>query len=374
MVVVVGGDVSSTEGGPTNSILRLTKNNSDNAWSWQPGPAMTQKRFAHAAVVCQGHVYAIGGGNGDEDEDYPTLDTLERIAVNDIFRSHSSNGPSAQAGSTSTGWTLLPCRLSSKKCGFAAAVVQDRWIVVAGGYDLRTYLSTVDIVDTQGSTVPVLAGPPLNEGRVYFGMAVIGSCAYAVGGQGDDETVTSVEYLEFDNDWRQERPATTTGSPPCQSWTLHPTLVLEDPPRSNHGVVRVGSCLVVLGGHDEENDAVRSVQVLDTRNPEIRVWELPALTLNDDASSVVALSTGLVAIGGSSGSGDDDENDEEPPPLQGGGFATLPLVDQHSACFARLLALRTTTSSFAGHPFPTLRQACVTPKTKRHKGSSSSSS
>ena len=205
-------------------------------------------------------------------------------------------------------------------------------------------------------------------------MAVIRSSVYAVGGQGDDETVTSVEYLKFDNDWRQERPATTTGSPPCQSWTLHNTLVLEDPPRSNHCVARVGSCLVVLGGHDEENDAVRSVQVLDTRNPEIRVWELPALTLNDDASSVVALLTGLVAIGGSSGSGDDDENDEEPPPPQGGGFATLPLVDQHSACFARLRALRTTTSSFAGHPFPTLRQACVTPKTKRHKGSSSSSS
>ena len=160
MVVVVGGDVLNE--GPTNSILCLTKNhqNPDTAsWSWQPGPAMTQKRFAHAAVVCQGHVYAIGGGNGDEDEDYPTLDTLERIAVNDIWNNSNGSSAAPASGSSTGSWTLLPCRLSSKRCGFAAAVVQDRWIVVAGGYDMRTYLSTVDIVDTQGSTVRVLAGP-----------------------------------------------------------------------------------------------------------------------------------------------------------------------------------------------------------------------
>ena len=234
---------------------------------WREGRAMKEAREACAAVVCHGAVYAIGG-----ERNRRMLSTIERILIEDLVSSSfASNQDHYQ-------WSTLKCRLSVERKGCAAAVVHDRFIVVAGGeFEYEKMLSTVDIIDTcSSSTCIVVSGPQMNVPRTCFGMAVIGSRIYAVGGglcavgdgeDGEDDPyeIKSVEYLDADN-WLQEGTST-------KSWQIEENLVLGSP-RYNHGMVAVGSCLVVVGGSTFE-DPNSSVEVLDTeRNI---VWKLPEL-------------------------------------------------------------------------------------------------
>ena len=162
IVVVVGGQRAHSH--PTNSVLLLNVEN--NHPSWREGPSMNQNRYLHAAVVCNDALYAMGGIRGKYSST-EWLDTIERIDVGDLLRQsvpiHGNNH-----------WTTLDCRLSIKQCTRTAAVVQERFIVVAGAYGMN-YLSYVDVIDTSlSSQCNVISGPPLKVGRTNFGIAVIG--------------------------------------------------------------------------------------------------------------------------------------------------------------------------------------------------------
>ena len=300
---------------------------------WRIRPSMNRTRLSLAAVVCRGYLYAIGGMCMNSEE---RLDTMERIDIQELLGSSLHGSPSTN---NQGGWTTLECHLSEKRWGCSAAVVKERFIVVAGGEGYMSTHTSIDILDTAASStqnpcgVSVLAGPPMNIRRTTFAMAVIGSRIYAVGGFNHEEDVLrSVEYLELD-DWVLEGPE---GGPQrsivispsnevsfcwTNTWRNHPQLALYTP-RSFIGMVRVGSCLVVAGGEDGTENGSRSVQVLDTeRNSS---WELPDMIEERSGCTMVAHSTtGIVAIGGS----------------RSRTCERLPLVDQKSACFARCMAL-----------------------------------
>ena len=295
---------------------------------WRVGPSINQTRMFPTAVICREYLYAFG--------DY--YDTIECIHIQDLLRS-SLNGSSPPTNHQRD-WTTLECRLSIKRFGCSAAVVKERFIVVAGGFFETDTHSSIEILDTAASTnsaigVVIRAGPPMNVSRAHFRMAVIGSRLYAVGGCRNEENFSSVEYLELD-DWVLEgegggpqrsiliSPSNKVTSCWTNSWRIHHELALFTP-RICFGMIRVGSCLVVVGGSDEEGNGLRSGEVLDAQDNEVGWWELPEMSRRRDFCTLLALSTiGIVAIGG----WDSSRTCER-----------LSLVDKQSACFARCKAL-----------------------------------
>ena len=319
-VVVISGGTVTEICLPTESVILLY----DDRNKWQQGPPMQEKRSGHASVVCNGAVYAIGGRS--EYYFYSTnnggpsgLDSIERIHVRDLFP-HSLSSRSR----STNGWTMLNCRLSTKRHGCAAAVVHDRFIVVAGGLNGLNYLLSVDILDTAcGNSCIVTSGPSLETRRSFFGMAVIRQRIYAVGGSNRWDALSSVEYLEFDDLLDNTAKSTESVFPFSKSWTMHKELSLKSP-RNQHGVVQVGSCLVVAGGYTS-GVGVGShyvVEVLDAAKD--MCWELPNLKESRTGCSMVSLSNCIAVIGGL--------HAEEP-------CETIALVDKNSRLFARLVEM-----------------------------------
>ena len=114
---------------------------------------MNRRRSHHAAVVCNGGIYVMGGSNTAS---LDCMDCMERIDSNDLSV-HDSH------------WTTLNCRLSTQRFGCCAVAVHNRYIVVIGGFNSR-YLSSVDIIDTSNHIVT--AGPSMTVPRQYCASAV----------------------------------------------------------------------------------------------------------------------------------------------------------------------------------------------------------
>ena len=294
-VVVMGGDDNNFN--TTNSVLVLNLVQADK--QWREGPPMNKSRKEHAAVVCNGGVYVMGGYNGR------TLDCIERIDVNDLLQSSltTSNSKKSQ-------WTPLSCRLSITRCGCCAVAVHNRYIVVMGGWAMGQDVSSVDVIDTSNHTV--IVGPSMNVPRSYFGSAVIGHRIFVIGGC---RTNTSVEYLDFTKACdKEERNADTLSTVISFSaaWTTHSSLALSVP-HYHCAMVAVGSCLVVAGGRDNP-----TVQVMDThRNC---VWNLPSIGRNQDDFSMVTVANQVAVIGGWSNPS----------------CATLKIMDKNAWCFRKL--------------------------------------
>ena len=275
----------------TNSVLVL--NLAESNKQWREGPSMNKRRYGHAAVVCNDGVYVMGGNNG------VNLDCMERIDSNDLLQSSSTS-----SSTRASHWTRLNCRLSTGRSRCGAVAIQNRYIVVIGGWNMG-YFSSMDIIDTTHHTVTV--GPSMTVPRHFCASAVIGHRIFVVGGQKDDDFLDSVEYLEF------SKPETgSTFFSFSSPWTTHSELVLSDA-RSSCAVVPVGSCLVVVGGRTN-----LTVQVLDTHRN--LGWNLAPFRNFRRGCSLVTVANQVAVIGG--------------------GYnptcATLPLLDKNSWCFRQL--------------------------------------
>ena len=260
---------------------------------------MNNCRRGHAAVVCNGGVYTMGGRNGPS-----RLDCMERIDANDLLQSSLATSTSTYASP----WTMLNCRLSTGKYGCCAVAVHNRYIVVMGGCNRDN--RSVDIIDTINHTF--IPGPSLAVPRSWCASAVIGHRIFVVGGS---TTNTSVEYWDFTkpchNEERNDDSLSTVIS--CRStWITHSDLVLSNP-RDCCAVVAVGSSLVVAGGRRNS-----TVEVLDTHRN--RVWNLPPFRNLTCCCSLVTVVNQVAVIGGSGNST----------------CATFPLMDKNSWCFRRL--------------------------------------
>ena len=294
-VVVLGG--YRTFQGVVNSVqlLNLAESNKQ----WREGPPMNKKRYGHAAVVCNGAVYVMGGYNQGP------LDSIERIDVNDVLQSSSIS-----SNTHATNWTTLTCRLSTERWGCCAVVVHNRYIVVMGGY-CGNYLSSVEIIDTNSHIVT--DGPSMTVPRRCCASAVIGHRIFVVGGNNDYRNLDSVEYLKFaksrDTEERKDDTLSTVISF-SPTWTSHSELRLSNA-QSSCAAVAVGSCLVAGGD-------TPTVEVLDTHRN--RVWNLPLLRNDRDGCSLVTVANQVAVIGG----------------WHNPSCATLPLMDRNSWCFYRL--------------------------------------
>ena len=316
IMVVLGGHIyMGLDPDLTQAVLLLNSDGSEH----KRGPKMNEGRAALAAVVCNGCVYAIGGWSRD---------SIERIEVSELLSSAYLNKTEKK-----TQWKTLQCRLSTGgSC--SAAVVQKRYIVV-GRTDCN---GNVDILDTAQASQPfIFQGPSMNVPRIYFGMAAFGSRVYVIGGKKiiGPEELDSVEYLDLLTDsGNDERDFEESTFAPSLSWKMHNNMVLSVP-RFRHSVVRVGSCLVVVGGRSDdrfsvenEGDArVRSVEVFDTKRN--KVWRLPGMTKG--------LGEHLIAVADSNGIVYNETVvlGDELRPWQT--FERLPLMDKNSAVYKRLL-------------------------------------
>ena len=296
-VVVMGGRQSQ---GYTNSVLLI--NLADENKQWREGPPLNSNRANHAAVLCSGGVYVIGGWNGSS-----TFDTIERIDVDNLCSE-------SMESSTSNQWTTLNCRSRARnQC--AAVAVQNRFIVVIGGSLCANDLASVDIIDTAiESNHTVISGPSMTVPRSGCACAVIGNRIFVVGGLRCWTALASVEYLEIHDASGNETMNTASAVFPSSCrWTRHDKLTLSIR-RSFHAVVAFGSCLIVMGGMR----AWTTAEVLDTcRNT---VWTLPLSTLCHCSFSAVVHSRGIALISGSLIAS----------------CETLSLIDKNTWCFRRL--------------------------------------
>ena len=295
-VVVFGG--KQQHKGFVNSVLLL--NLAEYNKQWREGPPMNQKRYRHAAVVCNGGIYAMGGRNNY----YSLLDCVERIDANDVVQSSLTN--STTHGSH---WTTLTCCLSTVREGVCAVAVHNRYIVVMGGHNGR-FLPSVDIVDTRNHTV--IAGPNMTVPRLWCASAFIGHRIFVVGGFNEGGDLDSVEIFDFakpcNNEERNGTLSTFISS--LSGWTTHSDLVLSDP-RHSCAVVTVGFCLVVA-----ENNG--TVEILDTHHN--RMWNLPPFRHHRNVCTMVSVANQIAVIGGSGN------------PT----YATVPLMDKNTWCFRQL--------------------------------------
>ena len=288
-VVVLGG-YHQQDQDSTNSALVL--NLADPDMQWREGPPMNKTRLGHAAVVCNGGVYVMGGYNDDR-----IFDCLERIDVNVLLQSSLTTTTTTQEGH----WTTLICRLSTKRRACCAVAVHNRYIVISGGLDKEgTRLSSVDIIETSNHTFT--PGPSMNGPRSYCASAVVGNRIFVVGGYNEQGYIDSVEYLEFAKDVSFS-----------SVWTTHSDLVLSEP-RGSSAMVTVGSCLVVAGGSRQ----IITVDVLDTHRN--RVWNLPPFPNYRVGFTLVTVANQVAVIGG----------------MLNHSCATYGIVDTYTWCFLRL--------------------------------------
>ena len=300
-VVVMGGNTQDLV--LTSSVLVMNLEGQNK--QWREGPPMNKNRYEHAAVVCNGAVYVMGGHNQG------SLDSIERIDANDLLRSSLTKSKSLTNSTRASNWTTLKCRLSTRRYGCCAVAVHNRYIIVMGGYSNR-YLSSVDIIDTNNHIVT--AGPSMNLPRACCSSAVIGHRIFVVGGRNEHGNLDSVEYLDDTTpcdsvETKKETGLTFISFSP--TWTNHSELRLSNA-RLSCAMVAMGSCLVVTGGFES------SVEVLDTRRN--RVWNLPPFTNYHNGCTMGTAANQIAVIGG----------------WRNPTCATLPLLDKNTWCFRRL--------------------------------------
>ena len=283
-VVVIGGQTAK---GGTNSVLLMDLEKETKEWT--EGPSLNQNRDCHAAVVCNGSVYAMGGyctTMGEYCHDL-CMDSIERIDLLNLLKSPC-------ATNNNTHWTALNCTLSTPRSGCQAVAVNNRFIVVVGGVYNGGYMSSTDIIDTAVQTQHiVIAGPSMTVSRAFCGMAAVCHRIFAIGGSNGSSDLNSVEYLDFIEASQETNEDVGFIIPLSSKWKVHKDLVLSVP-RTHHAVGKVGTCLIVTGGIIDET--VKSVEILDTKRNV--VFRLPDMTVLRIGLSVVSCRDGIAVIGG----------------------------------------------------------------------------
>ena len=272
LVGVIGGCIDCKA---TNSVILL--NVGEQNKKWIKGPPLNEERSGHAAVVGNGSVYVLGGSGSD---------TIERIRVVDLLGTKKDDN---------IGWKLLKkCRLSTKRHDCAAAMVQNRFIVVVGGHEAS---SSVDVIDMSSTHCHrVCSGSSLNVPRSFCTAASIGSRVYVVGGYDGTTALNSIEHLNLDT--KNEAKDNLEGL----SWTLDEGVV--ESRRYGHGMVQCGSCLVLAYGcahfHRGSFCASDSVEVFDTLS--YQKWNLkPCTETLGKVNGMVAFRDGIAVLGGQFG-------------------------------------------------------------------------
>ena len=245
---------------------------------------MNLPRWDFDAVVCNGAVYAIGGG---------TL-AIERIKIEDLLKQHTTSMP----GKTTESWCNLKCQLPVRPShAGSTAVLKDRYIVVMT-FGSRVRMQVLDTRDPDNHTLTLSrASYPNLVQRIGFTTIAVENRMYILGGKATSnyKALKLVECIEFAtndsaNDPNKHVPGGESSCrilrPEFLSWKVETDLCLPHA-RYHHQAVVVGSKIVVAGGWDLNGKCAGSVEVVDVGQGETS--ELTKLNKPNNVNALLAL-------------------------------------------------------------------------------------
>jgi Kelch motif len=226
--------------------------------TWTDGPELNEVRSGHAAVFYNNSIYVFGG--------YNNKDYLVSIECLHLSCKNSK-------------WNLLNAKLSCKRSGCAAVVVGPL-IYIMGGYESRSDWASVDILDTTTGTIR--KGPSMTTARSGCASAVINNTIHVVGGNDAHgmapKTIETLSVGTNNNQWNVCTSKMSTA-------------------RCFPAVAVVAHCLVVMGGHDGDNNSfLSSVEVFDTKKSVW--WSLPDMNKSRYGCAAVTLGESRVVVVG----------------------------------------------------------------------------
>ena len=236
--LVIGGSESYRKGKPLLSCEYY--NTKANTWNSFP-INMPIGRFSFGVAEVGNRVYVMGGTVGSDFSSGSVGSDLISIDV-------SGNDLSALSAANKWDETLAPMNL--KRSGFAC-VSHLNFIYVFGGYiddegeDITDTAERYNIDTNQWENLPAM---PYE--RSYCSAGVVGNKIYVVGGQDYDDNVLAATIV-FDTTKQQWEPSTTV-----------PDMKTK---RSFLSVVIVNHFVLAIGGRNEFDDALFTIEVLDTK-------------------------------------------------------------------------------------------------------------
>jgi N-acetylneuraminic acid mutarotase len=194
--------------------------------AWQVTSSMNVARPALAAVSAYGYIYAIGGEN---------TTTVERAKIN----SDGSLGP----------WEFTTSMNTPR--GYLAAVVVGNYIYAIGGQgggaaSLKSVERTT--INADGSLGAWESVTSMNKWRCDLAAVAVGGYIYALGGS----TCTGVVYSSVEQ-------AKVNADGTLSTWQILPSSL--NIPRWHHAAAVRSPYIYVIGGMDEVNAALNSVEM-----------------------------------------------------------------------------------------------------------------
>lgn len=261
-IMVMGGQQLSVFQGITMSVY----DSHTQSWTTEGWPPLQQFRYGHAACVLHNVVYVIGGKHSSH-----YLDTIECLDL----------------GKFPLQWVTYPSQLACGRAGCAAVAV-DKYIYIIGGYTGHHATDIVEVLDTD--TGYLLEGPSLTMPRWGCTAALVGTTLYTVGGYtgAKGKNTNTVETLSVGRSFLHD------------DWAVLPHKMSVD--RFEACSTVMGHCLVVIGGRNNKEEYLQSVEVYDTKRG--TWWRLPDLQKPRWAASCVTLGDNRILVfGGFNGTG-----------------------------------------------------------------------
>ncbi|XP_073227282.1 kelch-like ECH-associated protein 1 [Porites lutea] len=221
MLYIIGGRNNTSSGNiDTASVERYDPLRDE----WRTVKSLSVPRNRLGVAICEGCIYAIGGGNG-----------------NSCHVSVERYDPKQDEWTT-----LMP--LNFPRIGVAVAVLGKKLYAI-GGFDGRNRLRSVECYDIDTDLWRLVS--PLVERRSGAGAASLNEYVYAIGGYNGDAQLSSVERYD----------------PTLDTWTVTSPLIHR---RSALSATVLLNKLYVVGGYDGEG----FLSTLEEYFPEEDRWKL----------------------------------------------------------------------------------------------------
>jgi len=268
---VVNGKIYAIGGGITPTVFPTTEEYNPATNMWTKKTDMPTARTGLSTSVVNDKIYVIGGINHGRQlstvEEYnPATDTwtkkadmptprwgLSTSAVNGkiyAIGGYKLNNANLVGLSTveeynpaTDTWTKKTDMLTPRATG-SASVVNGK-IYVVGGYDGQKVLSTVEEYDPATDTWTRKADMPTAKWCCFSSASAVNGKGYFIGGGDDDKVVSTVEEY----------------NPAIYIWTRKADMPT---PRANLSTVAVNGFIYAIGGHNDFDQQLSTVEAYDT--------------------------------------------------------------------------------------------------------------
>ncbi|MBV9506483.1 MAG: hypothetical protein JO323_15920 [Acidobacteriia bacterium] len=250
---VIGNKIYLVGGVAGSSIVNVNEIYDTASNSWTSGAALPTTRQGGASAVLNNILYAIGGANNGQ------LNVVEAY------------DPVANAWSTKAS---LPYVLDSMQ-----AAVENNLIYVVGGYNGNGGRLT-SMLSYNPATNAWSQLQPLNIGKSYSAVALLGNTIVSAGGLGNSGVINDTEsYNATNNSWAALSPMPTARQAAC------------------YGVI--GQQFFVAGG-DSSGTTLSALSVMEAYNSGTNSWTtgLPALLYPEIGPASAVVNGHLYCIGG----------------------------------------------------------------------------